>query len=60
MGEYMCFFTMKISAKSKKDLSRRVEITAQALSKFLHKKVEPHGYVELEKKDTVKNKEVKL
>ena len=50
MTEYFVTFYTKLSAKSEKDLKRKAETVAEALSKSLRKKVEPHGYVEIEKK----------
>ena len=54
MGEYFVTFYTKISAKSEKDLERKAEIVAGAMSKCLKKRVNAHGYVEVEKKDAVK------
>ena len=51
MTEYFVLFYTKLSAKSKKDLERKAEKTAETLSKCLRKTVEEYGYVEVEKKD---------
>ena len=51
MTEYFVTFFTKLSAKSDKDLERKAEQTAEAMSKCLHKRVQAHGYVEIEKKD---------
>lgn len=54
MSEYLVFFFTKISAKSEKDINRKAETVGEQLSKCLKKKVNPHGYVEVEKKDVIK------
>ena len=54
MSEYLVFFFTKISAKSEKDVNRKAEIIGEQLSKCLKKTVTPHGYVEVEKKDVIK------
>ena len=54
MSEYMVFFYTKVSAKSEKDVNRKAEQVGEALSKALRKRVVPHGYVEVEKGDKVK------
>ncbi len=51
MTEYFVTFYMKLSAKNEKDLARKAEQVAETFSKSLKKKVEAHGYVEIEKKD---------
>ena len=53
MTEYSVLFVTKISAKSKSDLERKAEATAETMSKSLRKKVFPHSYGQIEKKDTV-------
>ena len=53
MTEYFVMFYTKLAAKSEKDLNRKAEDVAAALSKCLKKKVEAHGFVEVEKKDKV-------
>ena len=54
MTEYFVTFYTKVSAKSEKDLERKAEVIGEAMSKCLKKRVNAHGYVEIEKKDTVK------
>ena len=54
MSEYMVFFYTKVSAKSEKDVNRKAEQVGNVLSKALHKKVVPHGYVEVKKGDKIK------
>ena len=51
MTEYFVTFYIKLSAKSQKDLKRKAEEVANKMTKCLKKKVEPHGFVEVEKKD---------
>ncbi len=51
MTEYFVTFFTKLSAKNEKDLERKAEQTAEAMSKCLHKTVQSHGYVEILKKD---------
>lgn len=53
MTEYSVLFVTKISAKSKSDLERKAEQTAETLSKCLRKSVYAHSYGVIEKKDTV-------
>lgn len=53
MTEYSVLFVTKISAKSKSDLDRKAEQTAEAMSKALRKKVYAHGYGKIEKKDAI-------
>lgn len=53
MGEYSVLFAMKLSAKSVKDLQRKAEDTAEAMSKCLRKPVHAYQYGELVKKDEV-------
>ena len=52
MTEYFVTFFTKVSAKNDKQLEKQAEIIAEKLSKCLKKRVESHGYVEIEKKDT--------
>lgn len=52
MTEYFVTFFTKVSAKSEKQLEKQAEIIAERLSKCLKKRVNSHGYVEIEKKDT--------
>ena len=54
MTEYAVFFVTKLSAKSDKDLSRKTEKVSNAMSMAIGKRVEAHGYVEIEKQDKVK------
>ena len=54
MGEYSVLFVTKLSAKSKKDLERKAEKTAEQMSKSILKPVYAHSYGEIEKKDTLK------
>ena len=60
MTEYSVLFVTKISAKSKSDLDRKAESTAEAISKCLKKAVYPHSYGEIVKKDKVERPEAKL
>lgn len=53
MTEYSVLFVTKISAKSKSDLDRKAETTAEAMSKCLKKKVYPYGYGTITKEDKV-------
>ena len=55
MAEYGVLFAVKISAKSKSDMERKAEQTAEAMSKCLRKKVYPHSYGVIEKKDVVQS-----
>ncbi|MBQ2654062.1 MAG: hypothetical protein IJF83_10940 [Methanobrevibacter sp.] len=55
MTEYSVLFVTKISAKSKSDLDRKAESTAEAMSKCLKKKVYPYGYGLIEKKDQIQS-----
>lgn len=55
MTEYSVLFATKISAKSVKDMERKAEQTAEAMSKCLHKLVVAHSYGELKKEDTVQS-----
>ena len=54
MTEYLVTFYTKLSAKSEKDLERKAETIAEAITKTLKKRFEPHGYAEIEKKDKIK------
>lgn len=54
MTEFIVTYMVKVSAKGKKDLERKAEQIGETLSKTLRKSVLPHGYVEITKKDTVK------
>ena len=54
MTEYAVFFMTKLSAKSEQDLERKAEKVEDALSKALRKKVQAHGYAEIEKQDKLK------
>lgn len=56
MVEYSVMFITKISAKSKSDLDRKAETTAEAMSKCLKKSVFAYGYGEIEKRDDVQTK----
>ena len=60
MTEYSVLFVTTISAKSKSDLERKAENTAEAMSKTLKKSVYPHSYGEIVKKDQVERPEAKL
>lgn len=60
MTEYSVLFATKLSAKSKKDLERKAEKTAEAMSKCLKKSVFPYSYGEIVKKDRVERPEEKL
>lgn len=53
LAEYAVLFVMKMSAKSPKDLERKAESSAEAMSKCLKKKVLAYQWGELEKKDVV-------
>ena len=53
MTEYSVLFVTKISAKSKSDLDRKAEQTAETISKTLKKKVYPYGYAEIETQTTL-------
>ena len=55
MTEYVVLFATKVSAKSKSDLERKAETIGETLSKSLRKKVYPHSYGVLEKKDVVQS-----
>ena len=55
MTEYGVLFLTKINAKSKSDLDRKAESTAEAMSKCLKKSVYPHSYGLIEKKDVVQS-----
>lgn len=46
MTEYGVFFYTKISAKSQKDLERRVERLEQSMSMSIGRRVYAHGYVD--------------
>lgn len=48
MPMYFTAFYTFITAKNEKDLSRKVEATAEKFSEKIHKKVEVHGYAEVE------------
>lgn len=54
MVEYSVLFATKISAKSKADMERKAEQTAEAMSKCLRKTVLAQGYAEIEKVDRIK------
>lgn len=54
MTEYFVTFYTKLSAKSEKDLKRKAEDVAEQMSKSLKKKVNAHGYLEVEKTDRPK------
>ena len=56
MTEYSVLFVTKINAKSKSDMERKAETTAEQLSKCLKKSVYPHSYGIIEKKDTLQTK----
>lgn len=56
MTEYSVLFAMKLSAKNVKDLERKSETVAENISKHLKKKVYPHSYGELVKKDIVEDR----
>ena len=60
MTEYFVTFFTKLSAKSEKDLERKAEQTAEAMSRAIHKTVQAHGYVEIEKKDKPIDSQEKL
>ena len=51
--EFSVLFAVKISAKSKSDMERKAEATAQAMTKCLNKKVYPYQYGVIEKTDTI-------
>ena len=53
LTEYSVLFVTKISAKSKDDMTRKAEQTAEQLSKCLKKSVYPHSYGIVEKKETI-------
>lgn len=53
MTEYSVLFVTKISAKSKSDLERKAEKTAEIMTKTLRKTVHPHSYGIIEKKETI-------
>ena len=55
MTEYSVLFVTKISAKSKSDLDRKAEQTADAMSKCLKKSVYAHSWGVIEKKDSVQS-----
>ena len=48
MALYLAVFYTFISAKNEKHLSRKAEATAEKFSEKIHKKVEVHGYAEVE------------
>ena len=48
MPMYLTVFYTLITAKNEKDLSRKAEATAEKFSEKIHKKVEVHGYAEVE------------
>ena len=54
MTEYFVTFYTKLSAKSEADLQRKAGNVAEKMSKCLKKKVNEHGYVEIEKVDKPK------
>ena len=56
MTDYSVLFVTKITAKSKSDMERKAEKTAEAMSKCLRKRVEAYGYGEVEKKDKLQTK----
>ena len=51
MTEYFVTFYTKLSAKSEADLRRKAEKVAEQMSKCIKKKVNEHGYLEVEKTD---------
>ena len=53
LTEYSVLFATKLSAKSKKDLERKAEQTAEQMSKCLRKTVLASHYGEIEKRDTI-------
>ena len=54
MVEYSVLFATKISAKSKSDMERKAEATAEAMSRCLRKTVLAQEYAEIEKVDRIK------
>ena len=54
MSEYIVMFSVKVSADSNDELWERTDNISKKLSKSLKKKVEPYGFYEVEKKDTIK------
>ena len=54
MALYMGVFYTRINAKNEKDRDRKLEQTAEKFSKSIHKKVEVHGWAEVEKANKVK------
>ena len=55
MTEYSVLFVTKISAKSKSDLERKADSTAEAMSKCLKKSVYPHSFGVIKKEDKVQS-----
>ena len=55
MTEYSVLFVMKLSAKNVKDLERKAEASAEAMSKCLRKPVYAWQYGEIEKQDSVQS-----
>ena len=55
MTEYLVIFQTKLSAKSEEELREKAEKIEEVMSKTLKKKVEKHGYIELNKKDIPKS-----
>lgn len=53
MTEYVVLFATKVSAKSKSDMERKAETIGETLSKTLKKKVYPHSWGIVEKKDQI-------
>ena len=56
MTEYNVLFVTKISAKSKSDMEKKAEVVGETMSKCLKKKVYPHSYGVIEKKDEIQTK----
>ena len=54
MTEYFVTFYMKLSAKNEEELRKKAETTAETISKKIKKKINPHGYIEVEKTDKPK------
>ena len=54
MTNYMVFFMTPISAKSEKDLSRKTERIENAMTMAIGKRVQAHGYAEIEEKEQIK------
>ena len=54
MALYIGVFYTLINAKNEKDRDRKIEQTAEKFSKSIRKKVEVHGWAEVEKANKVK------